>query len=162
MEKGLVAILEAGAKKEIAYLNKFGRLLHPFDRLYREIYGYQKQSLSEHLDSLSKYLRIVPYLIPDGNNTLIRPTLRHPDLQPNNVFVSEDLIITGLIDWQHCAILPLFVQNGIPNSLQNYGDSISESLTLPKLPSNSDELSDREQFQNVMLLHPGPFDAKLD
>jgi hypothetical protein len=94
----------------------------------------------------------VPYLIPDGNSTLIRPTLRHPDLQPNNVSVSDDLSITGLIDWQHCAILPLFAQSGIPDSLQNYGDSVSESLTTPELPPDFDELGYKEQFQEVILL----------
>jgi hypothetical protein len=94
----------------------------------------------------------VPYLIPDGNNDLTRPTLRHPNLQPNNVFISNDLSITGLTDWQHCAVLPLFLHCGIPNSLQNYGDSVSESLIPPKLPPNFDELSDSEQFQEVLLL----------
>jgi hypothetical protein len=146
------AALTAGAKKEIAYLMKFGRPLHPFQRLRREIYNYQKQSHLEHLDSLDKYLRIVPLLIPNGNDTLTRPTIRHPDLQPNNVFVLDNLEITGLIDWQHCAILPLFLQCGIPNSLQNYGDSVSESLTPPELPRNFDELSEREQFKQVVLL----------
>ncbi|KAH8719227.1 kinase-like domain-containing protein [Phaeosphaeriaceae sp. PMI808] len=70
----------------------------------------------------------------------------------NNVFVSDDLSITGLIDWQHCAILPLFLQCGIPNSFQNYGDSVSESLTLPILPQNFDELGERDQFEQVVLL----------
>lgn len=138
--------------KEIAYLIRFGKPLHPFQRLRREIYNYQKQSPSEHLDSLDKYLRIAPYLIPNGNRTLIRPTLRHPDLQPNNVFISDALDITGLIDWQHCAILPLFLQCGIPNSLQNYGDGVSESLIPPELPHNFDELSESEQFEQVLLL----------
>lgn len=90
--------------------------------------------------------------MPASDSTLTRPTLRHPDLQPNNIFVSEKLDITGLIDWQHCAILPLFLQCGIPNSLQNHGDSVSESLTLPELPPGFDDLSDDEQFQEVLLL----------
>ncbi|RMD44046.1 hypothetical protein DV735_g1155, partial [Chaetothyriales sp. CBS 134920] len=56
---------------------------------------------ANHLDSLNRYLRIAPYLVPD--DTLSRPVMRHPDLQPNNVFVSDDgrLEITGLIDWQN-------------------------------------------------------------
>ncbi|KAF2083964.1 hypothetical protein K490DRAFT_76144 [Saccharata proteae CBS 121410] len=146
------AALTAGAKKEIAYLTQFGQPLHPFQRLRREIYNYQKQSPLEHLDSLDKYLRVAPYLIPNQEEALTRPTLRHPDLQPNNVFVSDKLEITGLIDWQHCAILPLFLQCGIPSSLQNYGDSISESLTTPELPPKFDELSESKQFEQVLLL----------
>jgi hypothetical protein len=137
---------------ERAYLRIFGEPLHPFQRLRREIYNYQKQSPVEHVENLDKYLRVVPHLIPHDNNTLTRPTLRHPDLQPNNVFVSDDLSITGLIDWQHCRILPLFLQCGISNSLQNYGDSVSESLTPPDLPPNFDELSDSEQLQEAELL----------
>lgn len=144
--------LIAGAKKEIAYLTKFGQPLHPFQRLRREIYNYQKQSPLDHLNSLDRYLRITPHLIPHNNKTLTRSTLRHPDLQPNNVFVSDKLEITGLIDWQHCAILPLFLQCGIPNSLQNYGDAISESLTTPDLPPDFDELSESRQFEQVVLL----------
>ena len=97
-------------------------------------------------------MQVVPHIIPNGNATLTRPTLRHPDLQPNNVFVSDDLTITGLIDWQHCALLPLFLQCGIPNSLQNYGDNISEALTKPELPPNFDELSEEKQFEQVVLL----------
>ena len=68
------------------------------------------------------------------------------------MFVSDDLTITGLIDWQHCALLPLFLQCGIPNSLQNYGDNISEALTKPELPPNFDELSEEKQFEQVVLL----------
>ncbi|KAH7377310.1 hypothetical protein BKA66DRAFT_422392 [Pyrenochaeta sp. MPI-SDFR-AT-0127] len=146
------ATLAAGAKKEIAYLTRFGRPLQSFQHLYRENYNYEKQSPSEHLDSLEKYLQIVPSLIPKGDVTLTRTTLRHPDLQPNNVFVSDELEITGLIDWQHCAILPLFMQCGIPNSFQNYGDSISESMTIPELPSKFNDLSERDQFEQVQLL----------
>ncbi|KAI4690443.1 hypothetical protein J4E81_007597 [Alternaria sp. BMP 2799] len=146
------AALVAGAKKEIAYLKKFGRPLHPFQHLRREIYNYEKQSPLDHLASLERYLQIAPYLIPHDNEALVRPTLRHPDLQPNNIIVSDKLDITSLIDWQHCAILPLFLQCGIPNSLQNYGDAISESLEVPELPANFDDLSEREQFEQAVLL----------
>lgn len=147
-------VLAAGAQKEIAYLNKHGRPLLPFQRLYRELYNYQKVSPSEHVQNLEKYLQAIPHIIPHSDSTLTRPTLRHPDLQPNNIFVSEDenLHITGLIDWQHSALLPLFLSCGIPNSLQNYGDSATESLQLPVLPSNFDSLDESEQYNQVMLL----------
>ncbi|KAL1796728.1 hypothetical protein ACET3X_005268 [Alternaria dauci] len=112
----------------------------------------QKVSSSEHAHSLDKYLQAVPYIIPNGDSTITRPTLRHPDLQPNNVFVSDDLSITGLIDWQHCALLPLFLQCGIPNILQNYGDSTSESLIPPELPQDFDEMDEIEQLKQVLLL----------
>jgi hypothetical protein len=145
-------LLAAGARKEIAYLTEYGQALHPFQRLRREIYNYQKLSPSEQLHNLSKYLQAAPHIIPHGNPTFTRPTIRHPDLQPNNVFVSDSLDITGLIDWQHCAVSPLFLQCGIPNCFQNYGDSISESLTPPELPQDFDELSENKQFEQVLLL----------
>lgn len=138
----------------MAYLNKYGRPLLPFQRLYRELYNYQKVSPSEHVQNLEKYLQAIPHIIPHSDSTLTRPTLRHPDLQPNNIFVSEDenLHITGLIDWQHSALLPLFLSCGIPDSLQNYGDSATESLQLPVLPPNFDSLDESEQYNQVMLL----------
>ncbi|KGO63638.1 Aminoglycoside phosphotransferase [Penicillium italicum] len=147
-----LAVLTAGAEKEVAYLEKFGRPLQPFQRLRREVYNYQSQSHLEHAVALEKYLQIAPYLIPQECPALLRPTIRHPDLQPNNIFISDDLNVTGLIDWQHSTILPLFLQCGIPESLQNYGDEISESLQLPTLPSNFDELEEMERFQQAELL----------
>ncbi|QQK42180.1 kinase-like protein [Penicillium digitatum] len=147
-----LAALTAGAKKEIAYLTKFGRPLQPLQRLRREIYNYQAQSPLEHIASLEKYLQIAPYLIPQNNSAITRPVMRHPDLQPNNIFVSDKLEITGLIDWQHSVVLPLFLQCGIPNSLQNYGDEVSESLQIPCLPDNFNNLEEREQFEQAELL----------
>lgn len=66
--------------------------------------------------------------------------------------MSDDLEIAEVIDWQHCSILPLFVQCDIPNSLQNCGDDVSESLTIPGLPPNFDDLSEKAQFEQVHLL----------
>jgi hypothetical protein len=145
-------VLAAGAKKEMAYLREFGKPLHPFQRLRRETYLYQKQSPSEHLENLEKYLQIVPHLVPSGNEFLLRPTLRHPDLQPNNIFISDNLEITGIIDWQHSTILPLFLQCGIPNSFQNYGDSVSDSLEPFSLPDEFETLSENKQYEQIMLL----------
>jgi hypothetical protein len=104
------------------------------------------------MKSLEEYLRVSSYLVPKDNPILPWPTLRHPDLQPHNIMVSEDLQITGLIDWQHCAILPLFLQCGIPNSIQNYGDDISESLATPRLPDNFDELSESDRSEQLEIL----------
>lgn len=109
------------------------------------------QSHLEHLNSLDKYLQVAPHLVPN-DNALTRPAIRHPDLQPNKIFVSDNIEVTGLIDWQHSVTLPLFLQCGIPNTFQNYGDSVSESMTLPELPGNFNKLNEREQFAHVLLL----------
>lgn len=82
----------------------------------------------------------------------MRPTVRHPHLQPNNVFVSKDLEITGVIDWQHCAILPLFLQAEIPSTLQNYGDDVYEALIEPKVSADFEGRDEVEQFREVVLL----------
>jgi aminoglycoside phosphotransferase (APT) family kinase protein len=90
-------------------------------------------------------------LVPKDEK-LSQPTLRHPDLQPSNIFVSPSLEIISVIDWQHSVITPLFLQCGIPNSFQNYGDPLSESLAFPALPPNFDSLDKREKYQEVELL----------
>lgn len=90
--------------------------------------------------------------MPRGCPALQRPTIRHPDLQPNNIFISDDMEIKGIIDWQHTTILPLFLQCAIPDSLQNYGDEVSESLRIPTLPNNFDEMEDIEKFQQAEIL----------
>lgn len=146
-----VYALTAGAKKELAYLGKFGQDLKPIQRLRREVYSYQPQSYLEHVASLRKYLQIAPDLVPCDHAALTQPTIRHPDLQANNIFVSDDLDVTGVIDWQHSNVLDLFLQSGIPDSFQNYGDEISESLQTPTLPSDFDTLDEAEQSQQAEL-----------
>jgi hypothetical protein len=128
----------------------FGKPLQPFQRLRRETYNYQPQSHLEHIANLKQYLEIAPSLIPRSNPALHRPVLRHPDLQPN-IFVSDGLEITGLIDRQYATFLRLFLQCSIPDSPQNYGDVVSESLQEPSLPSNFSELSLEEQEQRAEL-----------
>ncbi|OQE26314.1 hypothetical protein PENSTE_c005G07633 [Penicillium steckii] len=151
-EKDSLAVLTVGAKKEIAYFRKFGRDLQPFQRLRREIYNYQPQSYLEHISSLEKFIKIAPHLLPDSDFALNRPTIRHPDLQPNNIFISDDFGIEGIIDWQHATVLPLFLQCGIPENLRNYGDKISESLQLPTLPDDFAALSEIQRLQQTELL----------
>jgi hypothetical protein len=57
--------------------------------MYREIFGLEKQLPSTHLDSLQKYLQTSSRLNPRGEEHN-RPVIRHPDLRPRNIFVSDD------------------------------------------------------------------------
>ena len=139
--------------KEKAYLTKYGRDRFPRDRLSREIFNYQKQPLKPYLQSLADFLLIADYITPPKESFLSQPTIRHPDLNPNNVFVSDSFDISGLIDWQHCAVLPLFLQCGIPAYLQNYGDNVSESMAKPELPGNINDLNEQQQAQALELFH---------
>ena len=86
--------------------------------------GYRESSPQEHVENLEKFMQVASYFIPRQDN-LTRPFLRHPDLYPNNILVSDDFDILGNIDWQHASILPLFVVAGIPNYIQNYRDDES-------------------------------------
>ncbi|KAF3484439.1 protein kinase subdomain-containing protein [Arthroderma uncinatum] len=132
--------MEAVAKKELAWLKSYAKPRFPFERAYREATNYQKSAPEEYIKTLEKYLKIAPCLVPKDKG-LQRPVLRHPDLQPNNIFVNKDLDIVGLIDWQYCSALPLFLAAGIPQYIQNYDDEESLRFTPPKLPDNLDEMS---------------------
>jgi hypothetical protein len=144
-------VLSAGAKKEALYLDRFGRPLFPMDRMRRETFNLEKQLPSVHLDSLQKYSQISKHLVPHGDPNLLRPTIRHPDLRPSNIFVSDDFEITSLIGWQHSAILPLFLQSGIPNDLDNSRDSVSRALKTPALPREIAELNEDLESQQLQL-----------
>ena len=144
-------MLSAGAKKETLYLERFGRPLFPMDRMRRETFNLEKQLPSVHLDSLQKDSQISKHLVPRGDSNLSRPTIRHPDLRPSNIFVSDDFEITSLIDWRHSAILPLFLQSGIPNDLDNSRDSVSKALETSALPREIAELNEDEESQQLQL-----------
>ncbi|EFR04013.1 phosphotransferase enzyme family protein [Nannizzia gypsea CBS 118893] len=108
-----------------------------------ETLGYKKQDPEEHSNSQFEYLQLAPYLTPKIPK-LNLPILRHPDIQPNNIFISEDFKITGLIDWQHSLVLPMFLAASIPQSFQSYGDEQFTHLIPPQLPKgintmNADE-----------------------
>lgn len=123
----------------------------PYEPLYREVYGLQKVFPRDHMQSLSEYLQIAEHLQP-RELRMNRPVIRHPDLQPNNIFVSESMDILGIIDWQHCAVLPLFLQAFIPKAFQNYGDIESEQLVKPQLPDDFDQLDSQQQDEARELL----------
>ncbi|RMZ75960.1 hypothetical protein DV737_g5059, partial [Chaetothyriales sp. CBS 132003] len=137
-------VLSRVADKELAWLKAFGRPRLPFERAYRECMNYRESRPKEHVKSLENYLKIAPYLVPHETR-FHRPILRHPDLQPNNIFVSDDLDIVGIIDWQHCSVLPQFLAAGIPNHFQNNQDEESLRFIPPKLPDTLTEMEDEER-----------------
>ncbi|KFY50732.1 hypothetical protein V496_09207 [Pseudogymnoascus sp. VKM F-4515 (FW-2607)] len=93
---------------------------------------------------LVDYLKVAPHLVPSGEE-LNAPTIRHPDLSPSNIFISEDGNITGIIDWQHTAVLPIFLQAKIPKNFQNYGDDDSENFRRSKLAEGIDVMSESDK-----------------
>ncbi|KAG8627323.1 hypothetical protein KVT40_004806 [Elsinoe batatas] len=75
---------------------------------------------------LEEYLRLAPSLDLPADHAFSRPILRHPDLSPTNIIVSDDFDMVGLIDWQHSARL---------------------EKPVTKLPDNYDEMSSREKSE---------------
>lgn len=144
------------AHKELAYLEQFGEPLLPLERIRRETYQYKKQSPLDHIENLKRYLLIASSHVPK-DPTLRHFRIRHPDLHPSNIIVSRSpdssWQVTGLLDWQHASILPMFLLAGIPQRLQNYGDPVSESMTQPALPKNLDDLDEAERLPAKGLYH---------
>ena len=157
IDESAEAALEAAARKELAYLEQFGRPVLPFQRERREAYGYKEQPPSDHIKNLERYLLVASSFVPK-NPALHHFRIRHPDLQPSNIIVSRSsdsnqLKIVGLLDWQHASILPAFLLAGIPGRLQNYDDPVSQALIPPSLPADMDELDPSEQSHAMGLYH---------
>lgn len=134
--------LAAPARKEFAYLAHFGRPLPPFQHERRVLYEHKPQPPSDHAVNLERYL-LAPSLVP-ANTVTHQFCIRHPDLQPDNIIISRsrdtnELRVESLLDWQHAAILPLFLHANIPGSMQNYDDPSSQLLVPPSLPANTGE-----------------------
>ncbi|RAK99051.1 aminoglycoside phosphotransferase family protein [Aspergillus ibericus CBS 121593] len=142
-----LACFEAPARREMEYCRRFGKPRLHVERCLRELYDFQEMSPTLHVDLLSDYLKLAPYLNIPSEHPLARPTLRHPDFSPNNIMVDSSNNMTGIIDWQHAVALPLCLCAGIPRYFQNWGDPVSEVLAKPetKLPDNFRELNQDEQ-----------------
>ncbi|KAB8277878.1 kinase-like protein [Aspergillus minisclerotigenes] len=115
-----MGVFRAAGERELAWTKAYAKPRLPYDRLYREIYHFKHISPDSHVTDLSNYLEMVPILRYANDSILTQPVMRHPDLQPNNILVSDSNDIIGLIDWQHCSILPLGIAAGIPSHFQNY------------------------------------------
>ena len=74
-----------------------------------------------HIDLLNRCIKVAPYLEPPEQ--CAQPMLWHVDLSLQNIMVSddEDPRILSLLDWQHTAIKPLYLNFCEPTFLQlNY------------------------------------------
>lgn len=139
-----IDVLKAVGERELAWLIKHGKPRHPREIAYRDIYHDKPQDPAVQMRNLRDYLELAHLAVP-GNADYTKPTLRHPDLSPANILVSDDNKITGLIDWQNTAILPLFLQSSLPMHFQNWGDEESEIFKRPELAADFDELSADEK-----------------
>ncbi|EFE29557.1 uncharacterized protein ARB_03549 [Trichophyton benhamiae CBS 112371] len=138
---------EAPAKREIRFCKDFGKPRLHVERYLRELHKLKEMTPTAHVQVLSQYLQLAPYLEIPAEHPFARPVLRHPDFSPNNILVNSENEIVGVIDWQHAAVLPLGLCANIPSYFQNWGDPVSERLATPmvKRPENFDTLSEAEQ-----------------
>lgn len=141
-------VLRAVGERELLWLKQYGAPRLPREPLYREFYGGRKVGPWLQMSFLEDYLKVVPLIVPK-EDTLNAPCFRHPDLSPNNIFVSSSGEITGVIDWQHATVLPIFLQAKIPKHFQNYGDEDSENFRDPELPSNFKSLTEDEKQEEM-------------
>ncbi|KAG9683763.1 hypothetical protein KCU95_g13446, partial [Aureobasidium melanogenum] len=138
-------VMKSVGERELAWLEKFANPRYPREPLYRAFYDNREVRPDIQIQVLRDYLNLVPLLVPEQAK-LTKPTIRHPDLSPSNIFISDTGEITGLIDWQHTSVLPLFLQAKIPKHFQNWGDEDSENFRAPRLPESFDDLEESEQI----------------
>ena len=138
------SILKAPAERELAWLMEHGAPRLPREPLNHKAYDYEKNDPHVQLEALAKYLDVVPRQV-SRDNALHRPVIRHPDLSPSNIFVTNEGTISGLIDWQHCSIMPLALHARIPTYFHNWDDEDSENFHSPALPATYKSLTALEQ-----------------
>ncbi|KAL5342481.1 kinase-like domain-containing protein [Aspergillus crustosus] len=100
---------------------------------------------SEHSSLLSQFLQLAPHLIRPGSSSA--PTLRHPDLSLDNILLAPGSTkIISIIDWQDAMVFPRLMQGGYPVFCE-HDSSRPQSLQIPSLPDNFNEMSIDEQRQ---------------
>ncbi|KAF9568231.1 hypothetical protein CPC08DRAFT_757730 [Agrocybe pediades] len=159
--KDAESVVVAGAKKELAYLDKFGTPRLPLRQHRREAYGFKKQSPLDHATNLKHYLLLAHSLLP-RDPSMNAFCIRHPNLTENNIRVTftgssdapSGLKIASLMDWQHTLVLPLFLQAGMPDFVsKELKDNVLKSMTAtPALPEGFEKLSEEEQEEEMDLL----------
>nr|ADI24944.1 unknown [Penicillium aethiopicum] len=103
--------------------------------------------LGEHLITLDMAKEI---MLPMATNHKLleqsQPTLWHTDLHMGNIFVAEDDPgkVTGLIDWQHTSISPLFLQVRWPVFLTP-PDDYPEGHVMPQLPPGYEDMDTQDK-----------------
>ncbi|KAG8705878.1 Phosphotransferase enzyme [Ceratobasidium sp. 395] len=108
-----------------------------------------ERDMKDLLAMLKLYASVITKLIPaeHTHTTALLPTLRHPDLDLYNIYVSltdNGIKITSLVDWSHSSLGPRYLHFGTP-----------EFLRLPELPRGAErtvelppdhtELSDQDK-----------------
>lgn len=95
------------------------------------------------LAAIRSYMKLVPYLLPTDDPSLMSPHLWHTDLHHENIFVDPDnpSKITSIIDWQGVNVEPLFEHAIIPSFLDYDGPDL-EGIEKPLAQDTSNMTPD--------------------
>ncbi|RFU30085.1 hypothetical protein B7463_g6233, partial [Scytalidium lignicola] len=133
--------MEAMAKNEMLFIKTQA---HPRMNYHRS--SSEPELPQEVLDLLNRYLLLAPAMVPPcGTTDTHSPTLWHPDLHLDNVYVNpESKQITRIIDWQSAAVMPFFYQCGVPRMFKHPG-TVADGWALSELPDDYDSLDQSEK-----------------
>jgi hypothetical protein len=67
------------------------------------------------------------------------------DLNPANIFVSDECEVSCIIDWQHTTLLPLLLAAGNPTLFDNPDPTPPKDYAAPSLPENYASLNPEEK-----------------
>ena len=135
------------AKNEITFIKEFAtsRMNHHRSLIKPEL-------PQDMLSLIDRYLQLTPAMVPPRlveDVDIHSPTLWHPDLHPNNIFVDpESRKISHIIDWQSASILPLFYHHHVPTVIKHHGPAsttLNDLNSWPKPPPNYHSLSPDEK-----------------
>jgi len=138
---GPLEFVVAMATNEMRFIKTHAR---PRMNYYRS--STESELPEEVLDLLDWYLQLTPAMVPPlGTDDTHSPTLWHPDLHLDNVFVDpESKQITRIIDWQSAAVMPFFYQCGVPRMFRHPG-IVADGWALSELPEDYDSLDQNEK-----------------
>lgn len=138
---GPLEFVEAMATNEMRFIKTHARPRMNYHRSSTE-----PELPEEVLDLLDRYLQLAPAMVPPlGTDDTHSPTLWHPDLHLDNVFVDpESKQITRIIDWQSAAVIPFFYQCGVSRMFQ-YPGTVADGWALSELPEDYDSLDQSEK-----------------
>ncbi|RAL11729.1 uncharacterized protein BO97DRAFT_470893 [Aspergillus homomorphus CBS 101889] len=147
-------------QRELAWTKRYGKPLQN---------GFPHNTIVEgeipheaNLDLLNRYSLISPFILPkDRRNPMNKATIRHPDFNPSNIFVSDSCEISCIIDWQHCSIIPLLLAAGNPPLFENPDGKPPKNLEKPSLPDIYDSLNPEEKLMLMTFIDNKPHLAAL-
>ncbi|KAJ4310389.1 hypothetical protein N0V94_008474 [Neodidymelliopsis sp. IMI 364377] len=131
------------AARELACINKFSS--YPGQQGLFNGPGQYRPTQALKVRVLQDYLKVATQILP-RDMTLSKPTLWHPDLHSDNIFVdpSQPTKTLTIIDWQAINISALFLQARHPSLLEFEGP-IPEGLKPIQLPETFDNMTEEAQ-----------------